>query len=48
MVGKSSDPIHSHDLLNTLKNLKFGEPEASLFRVPEGYQIVDDPRAAAR
>jgi hypothetical protein len=32
----------------TLKNLKFGEPDASLFRVPEGYRIVDDPVPVSR
>jgi hypothetical protein len=47
MLIKTRDPI-VHELVTTLKNLKFGEPEASLFRVPEGYQIVDDPRIAAR
>jgi hypothetical protein len=33
---------------STLKNLRFGEPDASLFRVPEGYRIVDGPAVAAQ
>jgi hypothetical protein len=47
MIHKGSNP-RSPNSTSTLKNLKFGEPDASLFRVPEGYRIVDDPAPAAR
>lgn len=42
MTMKTSGPIVS--LTTILKNMKFTEPDPSLFRVPEGYQIVDAPQ----
>jgi len=47
MVTKLSNPRMS-DTTTTLKNLKFEEPDASLFQVPEGYRIVDDPAPGQR
>jgi hypothetical protein len=43
MASKSSYP--RGNTISTLKNLQYGEPDASLFRVPESYRIVDDPAA---
>ena len=34
------------DLITTLKDLKFAEPDAALFRIPSDYRIVDDPAFA--
>jgi hypothetical protein len=47
MIHKFSLPT-TPNCTATLKNLKFGEPDASLFRVPDGYRIVDDPVLANR
>jgi hypothetical protein len=26
----------------TLTNIKYSEPDPSLFRIPDGYQVIDD------
>ncbi len=45
MLSKLSNPRGGNSIA-TIKSLKFGEPDASLFRVPEGYRIVDEPAPA--
>jgi hypothetical protein len=42
MINRISNPRAS-DLTMTVKNLTFAEPDAALFRIPDGYRIVDDP-----
>jgi hypothetical protein len=41
LIQKSSDPSTGNSTV-TLQNLKFAEPDASLFRVPDNYRIIDD------
>ena len=30
------------DFTTTLTNIKYSEPDASLFKVPDGYQVIDE------
>ena len=30
------------DFTTTLTNLKYSEPDPSLFKVPDGYQVIDE------
>jgi hypothetical protein len=47
MVSRISNPRAS-DFTMTVRNLTFAEPDAALFRIPDGYRVVDDPAFASR
>jgi len=47
LLTKTSHP-EMGDTTATVRNLTLGEPDTALFRVPDGYRIVDDSESAGK